>query len=198
MNEAAGNLMKDLVRSSLNARMQIYINRKELALVKDVKDPIEGYYDSEMSVIMLWGVLGSVTLKLYFSIDKAIKLTATSLNIPVSEVEPHMARAFMTEFSNNQGGYLKGFLEKRDILTSMSLPVLAHGPDEVTFRKIRDPRAHVDQGSIVIDDMEFIYTSEICLLDPDSVIAGSIPIQQEIESNLLPQNLGDLGEISFF
>ncbi len=46
--------------------------------------------------------------------------------------------------------------------------------------------------------MEFIYTSEICLLDPESVLAGSIPIQQEIESNLLPQKLCDLGEISFF
>ena len=197
MNVAANKLMKALVHSSLNARMQIYVNKSDLSLIEGVKDPIEDCYDLEMSIIMLWGFLGSVTLKLYFNIDKAIKLTANSLNIPVSEVDPQIARSFIAEFSNNQGGYLKGFLEKSEILTSMSLPMLAHGSDEATFRKIRDPRTHADQCSILIDGMEFIFTSEICLLNPEGVLAKAIPIQQEIDSNLLLLNRGNSGGIKF-
>lgn len=197
MNVAAGDLMRSLVRSSLNARMQFYINKTDLQMSEECKDSVENS-ESEMSVIMLWGVLGSVTLKLYFDIDKAIKLTALALNTPVSDVQPKMARAFMTEFSNNQGGYLKGFLETRGIMTSMSLPMLADGADEATLKKIRDPRAMLDQGCICIDGMEFRFTSEICLLDPAPVLAGSSRIQEEIDSNYSSQKLEDSGEVSFF
>jgi CheY-specific phosphatase CheX len=190
-------LTKSLIRSGLNARMQRFINKNEVTLIEGLSEPSEGSYDTEMSIIMLWGLMGMITLKVHFNIEKAMRLAAVVLEIPLSDASPKVARAVMSELSNIHAGYLKGFLEKCTISASMSLPFLADGNDESIFRKIRDPRSEVDLCRVIISGIEFSFTSEICLLNPSAITDQAAEIEKEIASNLLFQDLNETGNINY-
>jgi CheY-specific phosphatase CheX len=194
---AGMNLIKSLIRSSLNARMQRYINKNEITLIEGLTEPSEGNYDTEMSIIMLWGVMGMITLKVHFNVEKAMILAALVQNVPVSEISPKVARSVMSELSNIHAGNIKGFLGKCSIGTSMSLPFLADGNDESIFRKIRDPRAQMDLCRVIIGGVELSFSSEICLLNQNAIVEQAADIEKEIASNFLVQDLSVTGDVRF-
>lgn len=190
-------VLKKLLRTSTFARLQRYLRKNDLLLEENVPELAEGVYNEQISIIMLWGMLGAINLKTHFNLEIAKGLTALGQNTPVAEVSEKMAQEFMKEFSNNQAGFLKGTLENHKVMMGMSLPFIADGKDEVIFRKIRDPRAQVDVWKIKVDKFVITFTAEICLLDSKSIQAVHSQLEQEIKNNMQPQNLEDDGEINF-
>ena len=194
----AVNLTQCLIRKTTFACLQRYIRRTNLELVENIVQKDEEAYNSEMSIIMLWGEIGSITLKVHFSLDIASALSSKTSNVSIEKIESQLAKEFIKEFSNHQGGYLKGFFEKSNFVMGMSLPFLARGVDEIIFRKIRDPRASFDVFKINIDDLQLFLTSEICLIDSSAIEKSISSFEVEIEKCSLPQKIEDDGVIDFF
>jgi CheY-specific phosphatase CheX len=193
----ANILLNSLIHSSANACLQRYLLTNNITLAQDLKEQNQSSYGTDMSIVMFWGTLGLMTLKIHFNIEDAIRLMSKIQKLPLAEIDPKLARNFINELSNVQAGYLKGFLEKTSIFTHTSLPFLADGNDEVIFREIRDLRVDFDITKISVEGMILTFTSEVCLLEPDLVLHKTEEFERETRANLLVQNLKQIGKVNF-
>ncbi len=147
----------------------------------DCPELTDAKYASEIGMIMIWGSLGAVTLKVHFDIDVAIRYTAQSLGHAVDQVTEKTAREFVREMGNLIAGYLRGFFGKNKVVLGMSLPFLAKGEDESIFRKIRDPRAHFNRWILKSPLGDLNCTAEVLFLEVETIAILNPIIKTEIE-----------------
>ncbi|PWU18035.1 MAG: hypothetical protein C5B49_07820 [Bdellovibrio sp.] len=156
-------------------------------------------FAEEMSIILLWGSVGSIILKSHFNLKFAKRKAGQNLQIPEAKVDERTALDFMGEFMNLQGGAVRSAFGGTEFSMGMSLPFLALGSDEAIFRKIRDPRSQFQtwrchEGN---SDDELICTSEIYI--HDFVVMESMSRKVEAETKkLTSSNYGDSNNVEFF
>jgi len=124
----------------------------------------------KMSLMILWGEPGILTVKTHFDVATARFLVENHPYMPKGDVTDEKCEDFMREFSNHQCGTVRSLLQRHGINFSMSLPFLALGGDEAVFKKVRDPRAYVcawryTHGPHVIDCSLESYLCEPRLLE---------------------------------
>lgn len=183
-------LQKFIANTSLD-RLIKYTQLKHFKIEAiSVTEKQDKYYGDQMSIIMLWGIIGSFVLKIHFETSIATTLAANALQKKVSDINTDMACDYMKEFCNLNASFIKGFFEKNNLLFGMSLPFLADGQDEIVFRKIRDPRAQYSVWKLSDAHHSLILTSEICLLEPKPI--------REIETALNKVLISESDEVQFF
>ncbi len=67
----ANILVNNLIHSSANACLQRYLNTNVLILEQDLQEKDERFCGTDMSIIMFWGTLGLMTLKIHFNLEDA-------------------------------------------------------------------------------------------------------------------------------
>ena len=148
-----------------------------------------------ISIIMLWSSLGAVFLKIHFSQPAATELAAGGLEKNKDDVSREMALDFMKECGNGVGGFVRSLLESMNVPMGMSLPFLADGKDEATFRKIRDNRSICSASKLNFEGGGgVIFTSEVCILEPKLLDRIRPILEKAMEDGEKPE---DGGEVDF-
>lgn len=182
-------MLKEISKNRLNK----YCNGANVKLDLNLKEDNRDVYGEEMSIIMLWGHIGSVVLKTHYTMQGAKALAAIGMNKPASEIPSKVARDFLREYSNMQAGYIRGLFEKYSVLLGMSLPFSAKGEDEVIFKKIRDPRSQVSKWSLQFGTFALTGSSEVFLPDPATIESIRNQLEKEVlEDSISTENDGDV------
>jgi CheY-specific phosphatase CheX len=176
------------VSASRMTKYSHFSNFKLEAIPNDEKN--NEFYGNKMTIIMLWGMIGSFVLKVHFDTNTAIALAKHSMDKESSEIDADMGCDFMKEFCNLQASFIKGFFEKHKLMFGMSLPFLADGQDEIVFRKIRDPRAKYSVWRLSDGEHNMVLSSEICLLEREPI--------KLIENYLRKEPADSPDEVQFF
>lgn len=174
---------------------------KHCQTLKFKSDSISAYEKSvilgdEISMILLWGEIGSVVLKSHYKMDVAQDICANALGIQRENVNVEMVRAYMNEYNNLMGGFFRGVLESAKVIVGMSLPFTTKGADEECFFKIRDPRYTFTKWDVKSDKGHIIScTSEILILNPRLILDNENIMNTALEND--KQN-NDIGNVEFF
>lgn len=166
MSTSEVEILQNYISVSSLGRMKKYTHNNAFRIDVDKNEERKDqYFGEHMSIIMLWGMIGSIVLKVHFDMKTAMKLAAEAFGRNQSEITVEFACDFMKEFCNLEASNIKGFFEKHKLMFGMSLPFLADGHDEIIFKKIRDPRANYSFWRLTSGTQQLILTSEICLLE---------------------------------
>lgn len=174
---------------------------KHCQTLKFKSDSISAYEKSlvlgdEISMILLWGEIGSVVLKAHYNIDVAKNICANALGISNENVTLEMVRAYMNEYNNLMGGFFRGVLESAKVIVGMSLPFITKGVDEECFFKIRDPRYTFTKWDVKSDKGHLLScTSEILVLNPKLILENELVLNDALENDKKNQ---DIGNVEFF
>lgn len=174
---------------------------KHCQTLKFKSDSISSYDKSailgdEISMILLWGEIGSVVLKAHYRCDTAQDICANALGITKENVNIEMVRAYMNEYNNLMGGFFRGVLESAKVLVGMSLPFITKGADEECFFKIRDPRYTFTKWDVKSDRGHVIScTSEILILNPKLILENEAVLTKALDDDKKNE---EIGNVEFF
>lgn len=163
----------------------------------DIKKDSDNILSEEMSIILLWGTLGTIILKTHFNLDSANYFATGELKVLTDE-NKNMSRDFMKEFSNMQAGHIRGIFEENKIMLGMSLPFLVLGKDEKLFRKIRDADSEIYLWKLEDENKNTLSCAvEFCLNDYLMLKNISSALQNDIEKNNSAERLEAEGDVVF-
>jgi len=188
------SFLHNFVRDCSMKQLEKYSRDLKISIKECTLETTLDSYADEISLILLWSGIGSITFKVHFSLPVCMKWASHGLKKDKNSISTSTAQDFMREFCNVMGGFLRGCFEKHNILIGMSLPFLAPGHDEAIFRKLRDPRSQSSLWKLSDGEVEVICSTDICLLEPDLVKA----IRPELEKQLSEAaSNNDSGEVNF-
>lgn len=167
-NEAALLFLSQCIRSTTQGQFNLYCNTTDFTIIDLPEEELKKPHGEEMSIILIWGSIVQINLKMHFSLEMARSLAAEKMGQKPENIADRAARDYMTEFSNLQAGHFRALFKDYGISLGMSLPFSAMGEDEFIFRKIRDPRACPKTWRISNGKYELFCTTEITLLDASS------------------------------
>jgi CheY-specific phosphatase CheX len=183
-------LQNFIAKSSLHRMMKYSKNFNFKIESVNLNENKTDYFGDKISIIMLWGTIGSFVLKIHFDSNSAVTLASHAMKKLDQDTNSEMAYDFMKEFCNLQASYIKGFIENHKLMFGMSLPFLADGTDEVIFRKIRDPRAKYSAFRVSDGEISMVLTTEIFLLEREPIKA--------IQNFLINSSNEDSDDVQFF
>lgn len=166
-----------------------------------VAEIIEGRPDAqlgdEMSMVLIHGDGMSLIFKVHYLAKEATQLASSALGIPVEKIERPVVQSFMNEFNNLMGGFVRGVFDEGEVLVGMSLPILAHGRDELIFVKVADPRYFGMYWKVVADNGgPTVYcSSELLVRDECQIVRFKDKFEEAIRND---RDANQGGEISFF
>ncbi len=194
--DAAYVFLKYYLKENSRQTFLRYSRATEITIVDLPEEPADTALAEEMSLILLWGKLGTIILKTHFDpSDLSTHLAQNFANSSNNNLK--LSRDFIKEFSNMQAGYIRGLLEEHNILVGMSLPFSTCGTDEIKFRKIRDPGVDLTIWKLVDANQKSIRCSAEIILNDFTVVRD---IQSRLEADIIKNNsskVEDDGDVEF-
>lgn len=196
-NEGTIQFLQKYIKSVTQMRLNQYCKPSTFTNVEF--DPTKGQtsFGEEISLILLWGACGHITLKTFFDLKTATSLASQTLQKPESQITTRVANEFCAEISNLQAAYIRGILEDNDLFFGMSLPFRASGDGEALFKKLRGNKTAYCAWKSTNNAQELFFTAEIVLSDPASIEGIRSKLEADYEKQNAPAATSS-GDIEFF
>lgn len=187
--------LKDYLKATATSRIQKFNSSIAFSFSRDL-DCKKDLYGEEMSLILVWGPLGQIYFKIFFTMDDAKHIAAKSLGKQVEEIDHAMAFSTMRELSNFQGGYLRGVLEDFQTLSGISLPFLLKAKDQTILKNISSEETQSVSWLLNVDERNLAICVEFNISNPQR-LAEVLPGLQAIVELDAEKKAEDEGDLEF-
>jgi len=146
------------------------------AVVREVARRDDFIYGETLAFILVSGSDLTLQLKVHFEQAALSSLLGKSLGLPQSQVMRHQVDDFSREFCNLAGGELVALFNANGQASSLSLPFLTSGLDELFFSDPNYPSETRDFWEIECDGSTFVCTTVLEIRDPASFAARDLAV----------------------
>ena len=135
------------------------------AQIKEVSRRDDFIYGETLAFILVSGQELNLQFKIHFENDRMKALVGESLGVPMLQVIADQVEDFAREFCNLAGGELVALLNSNSCQSSLSLPFISSGLDELFFSDLNYPSETRDFWEIECSGSRFVCTSVIEIRD---------------------------------